>query len=498
MSKKRLLSLILALSMAFSMSMVAYADSGVEVDAPIATAADATLEEGAWYIEAVEYAKGVGYMTNLETGFEPTVAADRATVFNALYMVEGSPDVTEPATFTDVEGKWYADAAAWAEDVGLSEGAGEGMFLGDNSTTRAEIATILVRYAEYKGISVPEADLTAFMDVAEVPEWAVEGMTSAVALGVINGVAATDAETGEPVLYLSPSTNTTRAELATMLMNYDKSVMALSTVSTSVTNGNREVPVAILMPELEGDEMVPAVVLVHGHGGSKSENGGFDSIATELAMAGYATIRMDFPGCGESTASFQENYLSNMLSDVEVSLNYLLENYSVDSERVAVLGYSMGGRIAAEFLTSEGNPFAAAIMLAGSLDDGSVLSTTLMGGQEGYDALYAEATENGYIDMPWFGGTLEISLEWFDEMAASKPLENAANYEGPILIIAGEMDTTVPMSVAELAMEAFPQHESLIIAEADHGYGFYSDQPEVTNMLEDGIVAFVEKALAAA
>ncbi len=494
MIKKKTLSLFLASSMVFTMATTALADDPVTPDIDGIQVSDVTLDQTAWYMDAVNFALTEGYMTNLDNGFEPDKVADRATIFNALYMVEGSPTV-EPSTFVDVEGKWYAAAAAWAEDIGLSNGDGAGNFLGDNNATRAEIATILYRFAEYKGIVVPTGDLSTFEDTASLPEWAIEGMTACVALGVINGTLNTNPVTGEERIYLSPNTNTTRAELATLLMNFDTSVGALGAETIMVTNGDREIPTVVKMPTNTDGVPVPAVVMIHGHGGSKSENGGFESIATELAMAGYATIRLDFAGCGESTASFQENYISNMVSDVEAALGYLGANFNIDTDRIGVLGYSMGGRIAMEFLTDDDNPFAAAILLAGSVDDGEVSSVGIMGGQESYDAFYAEAEENGFAAVPWFGNTLEVSLEWFDEMNDSEPLKNADDYEGPVLIIAGEADTTVPMSVAEEAMEALPQHESLIIPEADHGYGFYSDQPEVTRILEEGIVSFIKKEL---
>lgn len=43
----------------------------------------------------------------------------RATVFQTLYNAQGKPEVGE-TTFADVKGKWYASAAAWAEEVGLA------------------------------------------------------------------------------------------------------------------------------------------------------------------------------------------------------------------------------------------------------------------------------------------------------------------------------------------------------------------------------------------
>lgn len=55
---------------------------------------------------------------------------------------------------------------------------------------------------------------------------------------------------------------------------------------------------------------------------------------------------MDFPGCGESTEPFTENYLSNMISDS-----------NADANNLGIFGYSMGGRIALTIGEQKDNPY---------------------------------------------------------------------------------------------------------------------------------------------
>ncbi len=135
-----------------------------------------------------------------------------------------------------------------------------------------------------------------------------------------------------------------------------------------INNENREVPATVVIPVGEGP--FPAVVMNHGHGGSRQENGGFAGVAEALANQGIASIRMDFPGCGESEQPFTENYLSNMISDSNASLAYLLENYAVDADKLGIFGYSMGGRIALTIGSEEENPYKAMGLLAPSADPG--------------------------------------------------------------------------------------------------------------------------------
>ncbi|MCL4675698.1 MAG: hypothetical protein KJZ59_06680, partial [Pararhodobacter sp.] len=122
------------------------------------------------------------------------------------------------------------------------------------------------------------------------------------------------------------------------------SVMACAETSIDITvmNDDRAIPATVVIPDGAGP--FAAVVMNHGHGGGRQENGGFAGIASALADRGILSIRMDFPGSGDSDVSFTEGYLSNMISDSNASLQYILDNYDVDAGRLGIFGYSMGGR----------------------------------------------------------------------------------------------------------------------------------------------------------
>lgn len=63
----------------------------------------------------------------------------------------------------------------------------DGGFYGERAITRAEIATIFARYAELEGKIVTDGDLSAYTDVADVADWAADGMRVAVGSGIIGG-----------------------------------------------------------------------------------------------------------------------------------------------------------------------------------------------------------------------------------------------------------------------------------------------------------------------
>ena len=59
---------------------------------------------------------------------------------------------------------------------------------------------------------------------------------------------------------------------------------------------------------------MPLAVLCHGFTGSRAGDGHFAPLAQDLAAQGIATVRLDFPGCGDSTEPFTAYTLSNMAS----------------------------------------------------------------------------------------------------------------------------------------------------------------------------------------
>ena len=169
------------------------------------------VDQEAWYFEAVSYVLDNGIMNGTGAGFAPETTVTRGMVYQTLYNMEGRPAVSEAATFTDVAGTWYADAAAWAEDEGLTTGTGGGLFSGDRAMTRQELAKVFADYARQAGV-VPQAaaDLSGYTDASAVADWALEGMRQAVALGIVKG-------TGTR---LNPTGTAQRAELAQMLVNF--------------------------------------------------------------------------------------------------------------------------------------------------------------------------------------------------------------------------------------------------------------------------------------
>ena len=100
-----------------------------------------------YYAKAVAWAVENGITTGTGDGkFSPDATCTREQAVAFLYRASGSPAVSGGSAFSDVAANaYYADAVAWAEKNGVTNGIGDGLFGPDNSCTRAQIVTFLFR-----------------------------------------------------------------------------------------------------------------------------------------------------------------------------------------------------------------------------------------------------------------------------------------------------------------------------------------------------------------
>ena len=171
-----------------------------------------------WYHESVDYVVTHKLMNGVDGGkFAPEGPMSRAMLVTVLWRYEGEPAGGEN-TFSDVpENEWYTEAVAWAAANGIVNGIGDGRFDPQGTVTREQMATILCRYAENRGLAdtAKLGDLSGFPDEKRISAYATDAVAWAVGEGLILG---SDG-------MLLPQDSVTRAQVAAILMRFIENIV---------------------------------------------------------------------------------------------------------------------------------------------------------------------------------------------------------------------------------------------------------------------------------
>lgn len=130
-----------------------------------------------WYFGAVQYVTENGLMNGTGKGFEPNLATSRAMIWTILARMS---DVN-----TASSGEWYAVAQQWAIANGVSDGTMPNGTI-TREQLAAMLYRYAVSKGMVKGPAT--ADLSVFADANSVSNYAVEAMRWAVSTGLIGGM----------------------------------------------------------------------------------------------------------------------------------------------------------------------------------------------------------------------------------------------------------------------------------------------------------------------
>lgn len=217
----------------------------------------------------------------------------------------------------------------------------------------------------------------------------------------------------------------------------------------------------------------PAVLICHGLAGNKT--GRFRlyvKLAHELAKVGIATLRIDFRGCGDSDGEFSDSTVKGFMKDAQQSLQYLVDQKGIDSERIGLFGRSFGAAVAITIATD--------YKFAKSLALWAPLFNTHQWQQQW--KLFNEKTTPDSIreQMLSIDGQMG-SYEFFDEFFKLDLDSKLKNLEHvPLLHIHGTKDSTIGIHHADLyegsRKSASGPSKFIRLSDADHNFANRQDQ----------------------
>ncbi len=142
---------------------------------------------GHWAAEAINYMAERGWVNGVGNGrFVPDMNMTRAMFVTILSRMEGKSTGETISYFIDVpQDSYYAEHVKWVSEVGIVNGTGNYKFNPDRNITREEMAVMVNRYLEYKGIFL-ENDSNEFADSNKVDTWASVAVEKLGKAGIVN------------------------------------------------------------------------------------------------------------------------------------------------------------------------------------------------------------------------------------------------------------------------------------------------------------------------
>lgn len=209
---------------------------------------------------------------------------------------------------------------------------------------------------------------------------------------------------------------------------------------------------------------VPVVLFVHGFTGNRIEPFRvFVLTARRLAARGIASLRIDCRGSGDSEGDFQDMSITGEMQDVRTALAWLRQREEVDSDRIGLLGFSMGGMVSALVMSED--PGLGAVTLWSPVGEPQ-RQLAIRAYPEWEDDLTAEghvATE------AW-----KLGPAFIQEMSQLDPMAALRAQRAPVLLIHGDQDESVDVRSSDLYEAALQaagcRVEKVIVAGADHTY----------------------------
>jgi len=225
-------------------------------------------------------------------------------------------------------------------------------------------------------------------------------------------------------------------------------------------NKNQKIKGLLSLPEKKNS---PIVIVIHGFKGTKEYYPFSNNSIKPLTDEGIAVLRIDCRGSGESDLEFKDFTIKSESEDVLTTINYVKKLKNIDSERIALIGISMGA--AAILLAMKNKPKVKTLVFwepAWYFKDGSRYDTS-----ESRKTVKEEGVF--YVTQGFTGKKLMAGKELLQEMSTLDVRPFMKFVEIPVLILRGAMDEILRVVNDKEAVKIL-KAEYKIIGKGDHNF----------------------------
>ncbi len=230
----------------------------------------------------------------------------------------------------------------------------------------------------------------------------------------------------------------------------------------------------VLHRPLNGKEKLPGVIIYHGFAGNKiGHKRLYVATAEQLVGAGFAVLRFDFRGCGDSEGNFAETTIETLVDDGMLALDWFEKAPRIDKDRIAIIGSSLGGAISV--LAAKKHKNIKCITMWSAIANGRQW-------QEEWEKQFPGEQPFDNMD---YQGTI-TSKAFVQQLFSLKADEDSDTLQHiPILNLHGEKDLIVPVHHSDAYKkhrQKAPNTRFVRLPNSDH---VYTDMPERQKMIDE-------------
>jgi len=281
-----------------------------------------------------------------------------------------------------------------------------------------------------------------------------------------------------------------------LLLSHNQTHAAASQKDISFQVDGQKVVGTLELPE--GAAKPAVILLLHGFKGNRNELqipslkvGIYARAADAWAAKGLASLRIDFRGGGDSDGSFEDTTLSGQIRDALAALDFLQTDKSIDRTRIALVGWSQGGAVAATVAGRTKRPLRAVALWNPLVSPAGTIEAVF-----GVEVVKAGLASNGKsttVKLPW-GTEVALRTAYFEDLFTVDPVAELAKYPGPIFVAVGTKDTVIypqPQS-GQLLLTYHKGPGELWVRPMDHVFNVFDETKTVDELIE-ATAAFVTK-----
>lgn len=214
------------------------------------------------------------------------------------------------------------------------------------------------------------------------------------------------------------------------------------------------------------------IILAHGLNVDKDELGIFIYLSNRLQQNGYAVLRFDFRGHGESEGNSIDLRVAGQIEDLEAAVNFVND---IGYDEIGLLGASFGGPVVVLYSSKHQENIKVLCLWNPTLNYDHVLLNPILPKFKARKEVWVkDLNEKGWTTTG--RNELKIGKGLFEEVKYLFPYEELKNITIPTAIIHGTNDVYVPYEDSKEYVKYLKNGELITIENL--GHGFQEENPE--------------------